>query len=315
MNETVKKYRNTMGRLGAVLLLFLIMLYGSARVVQLLSEILSFFLSRETVEILSSLLSSAVYFASFTLAARFYHLGRREDAVEPVRFAPRLPSNSFLIVFAGVACTLSLALVNSMAAELLGFGEPPEIFNLPDEFSGDYAIVLQFIAIAIVPAFCEEILFRGVVLSNLMPYGKASAIAISAVLFGLMHGNAAQFLYATAAGIIMGCVYVLTDSIWCSILLHFINNTVSVLQFAVVDRFSEEYAWIIVLAYECILIFVGIICAFVLVSKKRKNGKSLDLGSITFSKEISPSDSAKGFLVPSMLAFSIISVVLALLRV
>lgn len=314
MNETVKKYRNTMGRLGAVLLLFLIMMYGLNTVESLFSGILSFFVKRETVEIISSLLDSATYFASFTLAAWFYHLGRRQEQVEPIRFTPNLPSNSLLIVFAGVACALSLSLVNSIVAEYLGFVDPLPIFNLPDEFSGDHAIVLHFIAIAIVPAFCEEILFRGVVLSNLMPYGKASAIVISSVLFGLMHGNAKQFLYATAAGIIMGCVYVMTESIWCSILIHFINNTISVLQFAVVDRFSEEYAWIIFISCECILIFVGIICAFVLVSRKSKNGNSFDLSGITFSKEISPIDSAKGFLVPSVLAFSIISVVLALLR-
>ena len=137
-------------------------------------------------------------------------------------------------------------------------------------------------AVAIVPAFCEELLFRGVVLSNLMPYGKANAIIVSAMLFGLMHGNLYQFLYTTAAGIIMGCVYVLTDSIWCSILLHLINNTISLLQMSIDDRFASEYSWIIVVAIECVIIFAGIICAFLLVTKKNKEGKCLSFESLTF---------------------------------
>ena len=55
--------------------------------------------------------------------------------------------------------------------------------------------VLVVLCIVIVPAFCEEFLFRGVVLSNLMPYGKGTAIIVISVPFGLMHGNFYQFLY------------------------------------------------------------------------------------------------------------------------
>ena len=315
MNETEKNYRRVMSSLGSKLLLFLLMLYASTFAVQFLAALLAPYMSAQSNEIIFGILSAVVYFASFTLAAWFYHLTAKKVRPEPVRFTPKLPANAFLIIFAGVACTFTLSMINSIAVSLLGFGGGEEIFRYPTEFSKDSSIIIQFISVAIVPAFCEEVLFRGVVLSNLMPYGKANAILVSALLFGLMHGNLYQFLYATAAGIVMGCVYVLTESIWCSILLHFINNTISVFQLAITDRFSAEYSWIIVAVMACILLFVGIVCAYFIITKKDKEGRGVAFESLTFSKRMTPAQCAKGFLVPTVLIFSIISILLALMTV
>ena len=314
MNETVKKYKKTMGRIGTVLLVFTLVFQGSAFVVQLVSLLLSMALPKETAAVVSSLLSAAAYFASFAFSAWLYHLTEQKENRQPVRFTPRLPSNAFLIIFAGVACVLAFAMVNTFAATFMGLTEPEEIFKLPNEFSSDSSIVLQFIAIAIVPALCEELLFRGVILSNLMPYGKATAIIISSLLFGLMHANFYQFLYATVAGLIMGCAYVLTESIWCPVLIHFINNTVSVLQVAVYDRFSEEHSWIIMLLYEILLMAVGIVCAFFLLSKRSKPEKNVSFETVSFSPDMDHRETFKGLLVPTVLAFSIISVLLAFAR-
>ena len=45
------------------------------------------------------------------------------------------------------------------------------------------ALLLAFCS---VPALCEEFLFRGCILSNLLPYGKTTAILASAVLFSMI---------------------------------------------------------------------------------------------------------------------------------
>ena len=44
MSEAVKKYRQTMGRVGSVLLLFMLMFYGSALIIELVNQILKYFL-------------------------------------------------------------------------------------------------------------------------------------------------------------------------------------------------------------------------------------------------------------------------------
>lgn len=69
----------------------------------------------------------------------------------------------------------------------------------------------------------EEILFRGLVLRSLQPYGRRFAIVMSALLFGLFHGNLVQMPYAFCVGLILGytaCEY----SIGWSMVLHMVNN-------------------------------------------------------------------------------------------
>jgi membrane protease YdiL (CAAX protease family) len=73
-------------------------------------------------------------------------------------------------------------------------------------------------------------MFRGLILTNLAPYGKGMAIVTSALLFGLMHMNPAQFFYTTLMGIILGLIYVKTGSIWVCIAIHFANNAIACLQ-------------------------------------------------------------------------------------
>lgn len=75
----------------------------------------------------------------------------------------------------------------------------------------------------IAPVF-EEFLYRGAVLRSFEKYGRRFAILVSAMLFGLMHGNFYQIFMAAGIGIILG--YLATEySIKLTIILHMINNT------------------------------------------------------------------------------------------
>ena len=69
----------------------------------------------------------------------------------------------------------------------------------------------------------EEILFRGLVLRSLQPYGKKFAILVSSLLFGLFHGNLMQAPFAFAVGLVMGYVALEYHIGW-AIVLHLINN-------------------------------------------------------------------------------------------
>ncbi|MCF0208617.1 MAG: CPBP family intramembrane metalloprotease, partial [Bacteroidaceae bacterium] len=82
-----------------------------------------------------------------------------------------------------------------------------------------------FIVIAILVPLAEEIVFRGSVLRVFLNFNRPwLAIVISAMLFGLVHGNTAQFIHATLLGILLGYVYYKTGSILPGVFLHFINN-------------------------------------------------------------------------------------------
>lgn len=72
------------------------------------------------------------------------------------------------------------------------------------------------------PVF-EEIIYRGFLMKSLQRYGKTFAILVSAVVFGLMHGNPLQSVFACMAGVIFGYA-AMEYSIYVAILLHVINN-------------------------------------------------------------------------------------------
>ncbi len=75
----------------------------------------------------------------------------------------------------------------------------------------------------------EEYIFRWKLLNRLRPFGEKAAILYTALMFGLMHGNVTQFLYAAVIGIILGYMAVKTGRMVYNCLLHIFVNTFSML--------------------------------------------------------------------------------------
>jgi sodium transport system permease protein len=90
------------------------------------------------------------------------------------------------------------------------------------------AVVL--LVFALVPAVCEELAFRGFILSGLRRTGhKWGAIAATAVFFGVAHGVLQQSLAAVALGLVLGFIAVQTGSLLPCILFHFVHNSLTFL--------------------------------------------------------------------------------------
>ena len=93
---------------------------------------------------------------------------------------------------------------------------------------GDFFVVL--VMTAVLPAVFEEFTHRGVLLSGLQARGSEfSAVVISAVMFGLMHGNPAQIIFTAFGGLVFGVAVVKCDSIIPAMCGHFANNAIAVL--------------------------------------------------------------------------------------
>lgn len=76
----------------------------------------------------------------------------------------------------------------------------------------------------------EELLFRGITyrrLKSLLPRKEYAAV-ISAVLFGIFHGNFVQFVYAFLLGLVLVYVYEKYKSLAAPMLLHMTANAMSV---------------------------------------------------------------------------------------
>ncbi|MFN8007190.1 MAG: type II CAAX endopeptidase family protein [Terriglobia bacterium] len=85
------------------------------------------------------------------------------------------------------------------------------------------------LAIGLVPAFCEEILFRGFIFSRfLRPGHTAEAIMLSSILFGLFHRQLDMLFNNTLAGVVLALVVYRSGSLLNSILVHAIVNSGSI---------------------------------------------------------------------------------------
>lgn len=88
-----------------------------------------------------------------------------------------------------------------------------------------------YVAIGILAPLAEEIVFRGAILRTLLDMVSKKnhwvAIFISAAVFGLIHGNEAQFINALLMGLLLGWMYYRTKSLVPGILMHWVNNTMA----------------------------------------------------------------------------------------
>jgi len=85
-------------------------------------------------------------------------------------------------------------------------------------------IILLLISLAIVPAICEEFFFRGVVFYNFRNLRLKKACCITGFYFALMHMDLQQMAYTFVIGIFFCFLVYRTDSIYSSILAHFVIN-------------------------------------------------------------------------------------------
>lgn len=90
-----------------------------------------------------------------------------------------------------------------------------------------------WITVGVLVPIAEEMVFRGAILRTLLTLcghrWRWGAIVLSALLFGLAHGNMAQLLNATLLGCLLGWLYYRSGSIAPGIVFHMVNNSVAVL--------------------------------------------------------------------------------------
>lgn len=163
------------------------------------------------------------------------------------------------VLFGTMVCMLANLPANMVVniEKALGFSG-----NMPDMPLTDdpWVLVLYGIVIAIIPPIVEELLFRGMILHSLRRFGDGFAIVGSAMLFGLYHANFVQIVFAFIAGLVMALVVVRTGSLWTSIIIHFMNNSIS-FGLEMVQRYAGDQ-----IANEVNLIVMSVVVVLGLIS-------------------------------------------------
>ena len=106
------------------------------------------------------------------------------------------------------------------------------------------ATLAQYIGYAIsscaIAAFCEELLFRGVILSGLRKFGMRIAVIISALIFMLMHGNAEQTVHQFIIGLVVGYAFFATGNLWIGFFIHAFNNLIPITEVYLISLFPSS---------------------------------------------------------------------------
>lgn len=118
----------------------------------------------------------------------------------------------------------------------LGLSVLDSLVGLPDNGMNDlFGTMLRnplcLLLLCVVGPLTEELVFREGILRSLVQRGipPVTAVTVSALLFGLVHGNAAQALPAVALGFTLGLFYLRTRDILLCGVAHMTNNTIAVL--------------------------------------------------------------------------------------
>ncbi|MEP7122459.1 MAG: ABC transporter permease subunit/CPBP intramembrane protease [Byssovorax sp.] len=89
---------------------------------------------------------------------------------------------------------------------------------------GGKPFFVVFVVFALTPALCEELLFRGLLLSGLRKLGPTAAVIITSLLFGLAHASVYRLLPTAFLGAVIGLTRLRTRSIFPGMIIHALNN-------------------------------------------------------------------------------------------
>lgn len=143
----------------------------------------------------------------------------------------------------GIGCGLIVAayaivIVHNLLLMLLGVGTQGE--GIMKAFAELKSPVWLFIVGVIVAPLVEEIFFRGFLFQGFRQrYGWIAALLLSSGIFAAAHLDPVSFIPTFALGAAMGYVYHRSNSLWPSVILHFLNNGFAMCLLLTLMQFPE----------------------------------------------------------------------------
>ena len=235
------------------------------------------------------IISSALYLAMFFIFTFF-----NKNKENKIFLKPSVKKLFIYILVAIASFVLLYPIINSCDTLLnkLGFKSSSLSYELN---LTNYLI--SIVPIVLLPAICEELLFRGLIFKGLNNKSKNFAICLSSIMFAIYHMSIYQTLYPVLFGLLLAAVMHKENNLFYCMAMHATNNFIALtLQYLNVS-FVFNHVGYYLIAILFVVIFVGLLILFI---KKQKNNTS--------SSTITKSDKIFIFLsCGAMLIFWIIS--------
>ncbi len=215
------------------------------------------------------LITLVALFLPFYLLNRIY---KNRMSIEPVNLGkPKTGTvDTLLLLVAGFGMMMLADVVtgylSSFFQDATGAEFAYDFFATPTSALG---VAIYAVRSTLFPAIFEEYAMRGVVMNSLRRYGDMFAILMSAMMFGLMHGNMVQVPFAFAAGIVLGYVVIRTETLWTGVAIHFLNNSFSIIYSLLYDNGHESVAETFSLIGTYGGLALGVVCLIILFVRKK----------------------------------------------
>lgn len=195
--------------------------------------VLVFLLLLSVAGSLKGLVSDVVYYLSFAVAVAIgMRLGRPRPVSETGESYQPAPYEYLTLDKKGAKLLLPTVFPSVALIFLLSYLTSLLLFAVTGQTSttevGD-SLGVAVLVHALVPALLEESLFRFLPMYLLSGFSRRVTVFISSLYFALVHNSFFSMPYAFLAGVIFITLDIVTESVWPSVILHFINNAVSVL--------------------------------------------------------------------------------------
>jgi len=258
---TKKKYKNVAFIIGMALIIYVSvsLLYSVIASILIIPLIIDIF-TEEQVTLINTALTSVL---SIGLAAAFvFAYTTEEKEIEKTKL-----KDNIRYILEGIFLIGGIQLLISYLYQKIGIDYNVVETLAIENNSNAFTNLMLVICLAVVPAIFEELLFRKAIINASRKVGVGFAIIISSLMFGLIHMNLGQFIFATLLGLIFAYLYVKTGNIKIPMILHFLNNGYASLQMLLTSEKAYDIINIIIIA----LMVLGFISLAIGVIKAIKN--------------------------------------------
>ena len=214
----------------------------------------------------SALVSLFLQLAILLLPALFFIRMRGRGYGKAIRLRRPAAAHIPLLI-----CAFFLLLVGGFLLSAL-FGGTHTIGNSSSSFeqaspNGVLQALIAIPVLALLPAVCEELLFRGILCTELDRRGALRAILVGSLLFALIHFDLANLPVYFYAGALLTLVLYVTDSLIATMIIHALYNLVSLFGQRYLNAFysftgnPELFLFLLILIFLVALLFFALLCA------------------------------------------------------
>ncbi len=176
-----------------------------------------------------------------------------------------VPAGLMFCMAANGITDLLLTAISALGVEL----SSPEL-PMPTGVAGVTVTVFRMV---VMPALVEELCFRGYVMQHLRRFGDRFAILTAALCFGLLHCNLIQAPFAFIVGLSLGYFVVRTGSLWPAILIHALNNCLSLVFSYLSELLPAQQCTLLFYFIHGMLFGCGAICFLVYLYRSKENAR------------------------------------------